>query len=194
MISTVISFSTLELRFFDSLIAETKKFSDDIIVVGYDHFFDGTPEYLGIITTLRAKYPELTWLIQPWDSSHDSKYWHNFARWSGAGETKNNLVLFLDADEIPEGDLMHKWLKTDYSDKYDLHTFCCYWYFRSPLYQATSTEMCGLLVDMSKLHKTHFFTRYERWFHLDAQFKHIPIKCFCMYGKLPIIQDRKRHV
>ena len=176
MISTVISFSTLELRFFDSLIWEVEKFCDDIIVVAYDHFFDGSSENLEAMEGLKVKYPNTRWLIHEWNASHDSKYWHNNARWTGAEQAKNSRVLFLDADEIPDGGLMKRWLDHEPLDEYPTHMFTCYWYFREPKYQAKSTEGCGLLVDMTKVKKEMFFTLNERWFYLIYPVRNKP---FC---------------
>jgi hypothetical protein len=183
-ISTVISFSTLEIRFFDSLIKEVKKFSDDIIVVGYDHFFDGTKENISLINNLIKKYSELNWKILEWDSKQNSKYHHNNARWTGAYLSKHKQILFLDADEIPDGDLMFDFLDSILLDNdqsrysYDLYTFSCYWYFRDPIFRATAKEVCGLLVkDITKLTKEMFFTPHERWFYQVYSF--LRYKLFC---------------
>jgi len=177
MISTVISFSTLETRFFPALIKEAKKFSGDIIVVAYDHFFDGSEENIEILSDLHIKYPELNWFICKWDGDHDSKYWHNNARWTGAEQAKHRCVLFLDADEIPDGDLMKQFIKTESLENYVLFMFSCYWYFRDPTNQATTKEGCGLLADMSQLSKEMFFTRYERW--IFNPYPTIPTKFYC---------------
>jgi hypothetical protein len=176
MISTVISFSTLETRFFSALIKEVERFCDDIIVVAYDHFFDGTAEAVAVIEHLKDAYPQTRWLIHEWDANHDSKYWHNNARWTGAEVAKNSRILFLDADEIPDGYLMKRWLEHEPLQDYPLHMFTCYWYFRDPRYQAKTTEGCGLLVDMTKVTKEMFFTHRERWFY-----SHYPVKpkLFC---------------
>lgn len=177
MISTVISFSTLETRFIGALIRETEKFCDDIIIVAYDHFFDGTPEQLSTMQELRIKYPQTRWLINSWNPEQTSKYWHNFARWSGAEISKYTRILFLDGDEIPDGDLMKRWLQYEPLDASPLHMFECFWYFREPFHQATKPEYCGLLANMNQLKKEMFFTHYERWF-----FRIIPnvqCKVFC---------------
>jgi hypothetical protein len=176
MISTVISFSTLEIRFFPALIREVEKFCTDIIVVAYDHFFDGSKENTALISELQTKYPSLTWQVCGWDDQHNSKHWHNNARWTGALHAKNHRVLFLDADEIPDGALMDRWLKYEPLEAYPLYMFACYWYFRDPTYQATQTEGCGLLADMSKIKKEMIFTHYERWFYMIHP---VPYKAFC---------------
>lgn len=177
MISTVISFSTLEIRFFPALITEVSKFSDNIIVVAYDHFFDGSQENIAVINDLIEAYPMVEWNICKWNANQDSKYWHNNARWVGAEQAKYKRILFLDADEIPNGSLMKGFLETESLDEYDVFMFSCYWYFRDPTFQATTNEGCGLLADMSKLTKEMFFTRYERWLYLP--FPEVKVKMFC---------------
>lgn len=176
MISTVISFSTLEIRFFDALIKEVEKFCDDIIVVGYDHFFNGTEEDVSVMQELQKKYSNTRWLINKWTPEFDSKFYHNNARWAGAEIAKNTKVLFLDGDEIPDGYLMYRWLNHEDLSQYPLYMFSCYWYFREPIFQAKTTEWCGLLADMAQLRKEMFFTYRERWFY--SLFS-VPIKMFC---------------
>lgn len=176
MISTVISFSSLETRFFDALIHEVEKFSDNIIVVAYDHFFDGTKERMSMLLDVVKRYSNLVWTICAWNPNQDSKYWHNNARWVGAEQAKHKRVLFLDADEIPDGDLMRRFLEGTPLDDHALHTFSCYWYFRDPRFQATTKECCGLLADMSQVTKEMFFTRHERWFYQDYPIK---TKTYC---------------
>jgi len=180
MISTVISFSTLELRFFPALISEVKKFSDDIVVVAYDHFFDGSPEDLVSINALIVKYPDVRWEIGQWNPQKDSKYWHNYARWCGTAMVKNRYVLYLDADEIPEGDLMRQYLETEPLGEHALYMFSCYWYFREPQFRATTLEGCGLLADTTQLTEEMFFTIYERWIYLP--FPALKSKMYCDLG------------
>ena len=178
LISTVISFSTLEIRFFDALIKEVKKFSDNIIVVAYDHFFDGSNENVVILNKVQFLYPELNWQILKFDEKQSSKYHHNNARWTGACLSKHKQILFLDADEIPDGDLMYDFLDSIIFDNTNLYTFSCYWYFRNPTFQATTKEVCGLLVnDISKVTKEMFFTPHERWFY--KIFPSLTCKLFC---------------
>lgn len=179
LISTVISFSSLETRFFDALVKETEKFCNDIIVVYYDHFFDGSSEDLKKIEELKSRHGNLTWIMWNWSDSNDSRYWHNNARWVGAERAQHGRVLFLDGDEIPDGDLMLSWLNTEPLDSYSLYIFKCYWYFREPQYQAKTTEMCGLLADMSKVKKEMLFTQNERWFHQNYP---ISYKALCTFN------------
>lgn len=163
-ISTVVSFCSLEAKFFDALIKETKKFCNDIVVVYYDHFFDGKPENIEIIEKIKEKHSDLNWNALSWSSDLTSKFCHNNARWIGAKKAKHSRVLFVDADEIPDGDLMKKFLEHEPLENHILHVFRCNWYFREPIYLATTTEICGLLVDMDGVTEEMFFTPHERWF------------------------------
>ena len=173
MISTVISFSSLEARFLPTLLTETSIFSDDIHIIYYTNFFDGTPENLPLIHNLRHQYPAVTWHELEWTADCDPKWCHNQARWVGAEAAKEPWTLFLDADEIPDGTLIRKnlpWLTS--TTTYAFHIFSCYWYFRSPTFRATTTEHCGLLAHMPSLTKEMFFTNNERWFFFE--YKDIP--------------------
>jgi len=180
MISTVINFSTLETKFFHSLIKEVSLFCDDIIIVAYDHFFNGDKENIELMDELKLKYSQLRWIIHPWDSSKNNKFWHNNARWLGLEKSKYDRILFLDADEIPDGYLMKRWLQYEPLHEHPLHMFSCYWYFREPQYQAKTTEGCGLLVDRTQVQKEMFFTDRERWFF---QIYPIKIKGYCSLNK-----------
>lgn len=184
MISTVISFSSLEAKFFPSLIREVGKFSQDIIIVAYDHFFDGSEENLAIIDDLIFKYPQLKWNVCKWSPDFESKHWHNNARWTGVTQAQHTSILFLDGDEIPDGDLMRQFLETESLDEYLMFIFSCYWYFRDSTNQATTKECCGLLVtDISQLTKEMFFTRYERWMYMP--FPYLKTKLYCeMNGQI----------
>ena len=161
-VTTVINFSTLDLKFFDALIKEVKKFSEDIIVNAYTHFFNGEPEDVAILNQLKEGHPEVSFNILEWSGDRNSHFWHNYARWSGLQQAKAPRVLFLDADEIPEGDLMREWLKAEPLS--DFHFFSCYWYFREPSHRATTKENCGLLALKSKLTWEMIFSKHERSF------------------------------
>lgn len=176
-ISTVISFSSIESKFFAPLVTEIERFCDDIIVVAHDHFFNGQPENLALMKELEAQHPQTKWIILPWHSSLESRLCHNNARWAGALVAKNSHVLFIDADEIPDGFLMKRWLENEPLNEYPLHTFACYWYFRDPKFQAKKLEHCGLLADMTKLKKEMFFTELERWIFMKYP---VETKKYCM--------------
>lgn len=170
-VTVVVSFSSLEKRFFNPLITELKKFSDDIIVNCFDHFFDGTPEDVCFLQNLKDKNTDISFNILQWNDQRNSKFWHNEARWVGVEKRKNDLVLFLDADEIPDGELMKKFIESEDTSCYDMYVFKCNWYFKDPRNVATTTEFCGLLANVDRLKKDMFFTQHERWFFNSYRLK-----------------------
>jgi hypothetical protein len=79
----------------------------------------------------------------------------------------------LDADEILEGDLVYKYLKTEEYIKYDAVSFSCYWYFREKYFRATTLEQAGTICKKSICTEDYIFSNAERWeyknrFHLKV--------------------------
>jgi hypothetical protein len=101
--------------------------------------------------------------VLPYDRDQSSRHHHNQARWQAQKHAKNNHVLLLDADEIPEGETTKQVLNQINISSISSMSFMCYWYFRSSRYQATTKEGCGMLVDKTKFGREHFFSNNERW-------------------------------
>lgn len=159
MITTVISFSTNELRFLPHCLREVQKFSKQVIVVVSDHFFDGTPEDLELLKFIYSNYPEIEFVQFAWNpqghfGQKESHVWHNLARLLGYhfATSEIDYILFLDVDEIPEGKRLQNWLRVFPIQKYSAMRLACYWYFREPHFQATEWEDTPLLVSRKHLH------------------------------------------
>lgn len=140
MVSVVISYCSLESPFIYEVIAQCKLFADDIIVVSYDKLLNGKVD----IELTDLSHLGVQHFIHELNPNQETKYHHNHLRHLGLLETKEDFVLFLDADEIPDGDKMKVYLQSDFSQRH-FTSFDCYWYFREPIYVATKTERCGLL-------------------------------------------------
>ena len=82
-------------------------------------------------------------------------FWHNMSRWTGYKELREPLeswILFIDADEIPDGPRMARWLSTaDLSDTGRAHKLANYWYFRDVHHRSTTHEDSILMVHGSAL-------------------------------------------
>ena len=159
MVSVVISYCSNDKCFIKPLIEQWKVFSDEIIVVSCSHYFNGHKDNqledlspLGVTHFIFGYLPE-----------KDIKYHHNYARLKGLELSHNEFVLFLDADEIPDGNLMNNYLKEADLKYNSIINFKCHWYFREPVYRARRNEMCGLLAHRSLLTENLFFTPLERW-------------------------------
>lgn len=162
MISVVISYSSNERRFFDAMIEECSKFSDNIIVSCLGRFFDGEIDK-GLIEVLsNDKFKNVCFLVDDTNQYETFKDKHNGVRWNAIENCQYEHIMFLDGDEIPNGDLMKLYLDTKEYQKYHAVGFKCYWYFRDSRYQATALEECGIIAKKSFMTKPVVFHEAER--------------------------------
>lgn len=162
MITTVINYCTNDYRFLSFAIAEAKKFSEKVIVVCADHFFDGKKEDRNLLNHSYKGHPDVLFVEYAFDKKkpyglyprrrdEDLKgvqYWHSTSRYIGYHYLPEecSYVLFLDADEVADGDAMKKWLATKGYEKFDAIRFVSYFYFRSARQRAKKETRCGLLL------------------------------------------------
>jgi hypothetical protein len=165
-VSAVISYCTTDYRFVGACIAQALRISDEVVVVSCDHFFDGTPENRELLDRTRDENPRARFVEFPFDAGRATgiRYWHNLARLTGvrALERPTRYVLFLDADEIVEGDRMRAWLDRGGAGFFTAQRLASYWYFREPFYQATTLEDSALLVRRDRLTEAGLMGRDER--------------------------------
>lgn len=159
--STVISYSSLDNRFIHKTIEQVSIFCNDIIIVYYDKLFNGEEDYINEYNF--KNYKNIKLLKLKFTNNNTSRYFHNLARWEGFKKTIYDYILFLDADEIPEGNILKKVLNFNLLKKYDAADFECYWYFRSALNRAKQKEICGLLARRALIKESLMFTDLERW-------------------------------
>lgn len=174
--SVIINYCSNEKCFLDAILTQCAKFSDDIVVSYGSHYYDGTPEDAAHIDACKAKYPAVKFVEYAVDAAADmskkrgvvarpTAYWHNLARWTGVQAlTRREWVFVLDADEIPEGALVAKWWERAVhiikpEECYKINNF---WYFKLPIYQATSLEDSVLLIHASHLTEDNIFADFER--------------------------------
>jgi hypothetical protein len=173
MIDTIISYCSTDMRFIRKNIIEALKFSDKVVVSTSTHLFDGTDDTVGIQKTVDSLSDIINDKVEfiqfEWDSSKPIRYNHNMSRWVGAKHCSNDYVMLLDADEIMEGDLVRSYLETGKHTDYDVVAFKCYWYFREPIYRATTTEMAASLWKKSLAETDILFSEAERWGYRNAK-------------------------
>lgn len=174
--SVVISYCSLDKRFIGPLLEQVLMFTDDVIIVSYDKLLNGTEENSAHVEELiNIKSDKIAHLILKYTADKSPRYFHNLARWEGMKLAKHDNILFLDADEIPEGQVMKAILDNDLLKDYDAVDFRCYWYFRSATYQARQTEECGLLIKRNIITEQLMFTESERWsFRQTRGIKYLP--------------------
>lgn len=165
MVSVVISYCNNDFAFLEDNIKQVKKFSNDIIVCYCEHSLNGKLENVTVIDEMKVivgfyggKLNKITL-----DEHKSARWHHNEMRYSGSTLAINNYVLFLDADEILEGDLFKEYIETNEYKNYDVVAFKCYWYFRERKYRAKATEQAGTLCNKSIINQSYIFSEAERW-------------------------------
>ncbi len=169
MIATIVNFTTNEEAFLRHCLEEASLFSDQVIAVVCDHFFDGTPEDQERLNGIYSAHPEAQFIQYPWSkenfySDHPTQFWHNLNRLVGTSLLKEEVetVLFLDADEIVEGERFAKWLQTFPYREYAAIRLACYWYFREANLRATEVEDTPLLIRRDQLNYDRLMQKEER--------------------------------
>lgn len=178
MIATIINYCTNDYRFLSLCIDQVKKFSHQIIIPVADRFFDGTEENRLLLSHSYKNHPESTFIQYTFDNkrlyglspSLDANdpdffhYCHSTSRYIGYHfiDPKVTHLLFLDVDEIPDGDRFVHWLQTfPYAD-YTALRFMCHFYFRSAAYQSLEMQRIGLLVKKEALFPETLLDVHER--------------------------------
>jgi len=181
-ISTIVNFCSNESRFIKATLEQALLFSQQVIVPVCDHFFDGTPENRTLLEQIYASFPECQFIEYPyapqkipkkrWKTIDPAHFWHSLSRLIGfsAVDEDIEMVLFLDADEVPDGRRFTEWL--DCSD-YRHHTalkLSNYWYFREPSNQALRYEDSIVLAQKRALEQEVLLHQDER----DAIYNLLP--------------------
>lgn len=151
-IATVINFCTNEAKFLRHTFEEALKFSSEVIAVASSHFFDGSEENRSLLNQIYASFPKVLFVEYPYNPSLVPKrifqvlkpttFWHCFSRLVGFSMLSDSIdwVLFLDADEVPDGNRFSEWLDFSGYRCYTALKMANYWYFREPIYQAKTWE------------------------------------------------------
>lgn len=181
-ISTIVNFCSNESRFIQATLSQAIFFSRQVIVPVCDHFFDGAPENRPLLEQIYASFPDCQFIEYPfipqkipkkiWKTIDAAHFWHSLSRLIGYSFLNEEIetVLFLDADEVPDGKHFVEWL--DCSD-YMQHTvlkLSNYWYFREPIYQALIFEDSAVCVQRRALNGEILLMQEER----DAIYNYLP--------------------
>jgi hypothetical protein len=175
-VSVVVNYSTNEACFIEALLEQCRKFSDDIVLSYGTHFYDGTPENMREINRLEKKHGHYVSFAQySVDTAapmrdrigavhRPTAYWHNLARWTGFLRTSRDWIIFVDADEIPDGYLMYRWLarRGTLDDTEKSMKLACYWYFREPTCQSLTHEDSVLMIHRAHVREDSVFGDAER--------------------------------
>lgn len=175
-VGTIISFCSHDARFLAKAIEEARAFSEQIIVSMCDHFFDGTPENRPLLDLLPGTFPDVQFVEFAYDvkrlymphltcnqeDANWSRYWAATTRYVGfhALQPEIEAVLFLDADEIPDGQKVRQWLST-YEGEQAIR-FAGYHYGLTPQFRARGMQELALLCRRDALHPELLIHRDER--------------------------------
>jgi hypothetical protein len=173
-VGVVINYCENDHKFLKPCIDNVKKFSKNIVVTFCEKLFNGESQDLSKIQIFQRQNPDITFISFPYEPTYKSapRDGHNKCRILGYEHLigKVDKILFLDVDEIVDGDLFKEWLDNskDVHD-YDHMNFGCYWYYREPHWRATVNEFCGSFHSMDAITKESLETGAERWFWFNMQ-------------------------
>jgi hypothetical protein len=157
-IAAIINFCSNESRFIGPCLEQALLFAKQVIVPVCDHFFDGTVENRALLEQVYRAYPDCLFVEYPFIPAEiprrifkditPAHFWHSCSRLIGASFLNDSIegVLFLDADEIPDGAKFAEWLEISDYHHHSVMKMANYWYFREPSHQALSWEDSVVLV------------------------------------------------
>lgn len=181
-IAAIINFCTNESRFIQASLEQASLFASQVIVPVCDHFFDGTPENRPLLEQIYAAFPNCLFIEYPfvlnqipqriWKKIAPAHFWHSLSRLIGFSylEEKIDSVLFLDADEVPDGRRFAEWLECSDYHHHTAMKLANYWYFREPTNQSLRFEDSVVLVQKRALEPTLILREEER----DAIYDSLP--------------------
>jgi hypothetical protein len=173
-IATVINFCSNEARFLPACIEQCRYFSNQIIIPVCDHFFDGAPENRNLLNEIYASFPDCQFIEYPF-APHQippkvfkriapEHFWHSASRALGFQFVNEGIkrVLFLDADEVPEGEKFCQWLEAGDFARHSVLKLSNYWYFREPSFRADQWEDSIILAHKASLKRSSILHVEER--------------------------------
>jgi hypothetical protein len=184
-VSTIVSYCNNDFQFLEESLIQVSKFSNEIFISFCEYGFDGEPEDKDILNKmfgLAEKYSALPVRIE-FDKEKNAKYHHNLMRYEPLSVVNNDYILYLDADEIIEGEDLAQFIKSDEYKNWDVISFNCYWYFREKNYRATKLENAGVLLKKEICTPDYIFSEAERWEFFNRLHYKIIIN-FCYNNKV----------
>lgn len=175
-IGTIISYCTNDFRFIGKCIEETKTFSQQILIPVCDHFFDGTPENRHLLDHTYAQHPDCQFIefsylpdrlysqyhSLPPDDPDWAIFWAATTRYVGFHylDPSMDYVLFLDSDEIAEGEQFLRWFHS--GDYLDAQRLAAYFYALTPTFRAKRVVNLPLFVKKDSLAPLTLLNELER--------------------------------
>lgn len=173
-VATVINFCTNEARFLRACIEQCRIFSKQILIPVCNHFHDGTMENRALLEQIYRAFPDCRFIEYPFVPMEISSrvfrkispahFWHSASRAIACQFLHEEIdrVLFLDADEVPEGKKFLAWLKESDYIQHTVLKLANYWYFREPTYRADELEDSIVLAHKGSLDLSILLHEEER--------------------------------
>lgn len=184
-ITTIVNFCSNDYPLVNHTLNQVKLFSKHIIATHSTHFYDGTLENQTLLNKTVGSHPTVLFVKFKYDPNRTHtiwrgwqyilrpfvktkvfgpQYWICYARQLGLRNVPpdTNYVLFLDADEVPDGKRFKSWLDTKDYLNYNAIKPANYWYWRSPKHQALTYEDSPLLAKHATLKTATFMDHDER--------------------------------
>jgi hypothetical protein len=182
LIATIINFCSIEARFIEACIQQCRHFSRQIIIPVCDHLFNGALEDHALLQQIYSSFPDCLFIEYPFAPQYIPKsvfqkitpahFWPCVSRRVGARFLDDEIetVLFLDADELPDGKKFLQWLRSSDYAHHSVLKLANYWYFREPRYQSLQWEDSVILTQRRILDLAVLLHESER----DAIFNFLP--------------------
>ena len=173
-VASIINFCTNEARFLPACIEQCRHFSSQIIIPVCDHFFDGAPENRNLLNEIYASFPDCQFIEYPFAPRQippkvfskiaPEHFWHSASRALGYRFVNEGIdrVLFLDADEVPDGKKFSQWLDESDFAQHPVLKLSNYWYFREPHFRADQWEDSIVFAHIGSLELSAILHEEER--------------------------------
>lgn len=173
-VATIINFCTIEARFLEACIQQCRQFSRQIIIPVCDHLFNGVPENPLLLQRIYESFPDCLFIEFPFAEQSippkvfqqisPAHFWHCVSRLVGTRflNEEIEMVLFLDADELPDGNKFLQWLDASDCAHHSVLKLANYWYFREPRFQSLRWEDSVVLAQKRTLSQTVLLHESER--------------------------------
>jgi len=169
MISVVINYCNNDFQFIEENIMQAKKISNDVTIVFCEKSLDGQDEDKVVLANMLKIARVNDCFVDKilFCPNETPRYHHNLMRRIGAASCICDYVLFLDADEIIDGEKMQQYLESEHHKNFHVIAFECYWYFRERKYRADQTEQAAVLCKIDICTPDYIFSEAERWEFLN---------------------------
>lgn len=173
-VASIINYCSNDYPFLKESLLQARKFSKQVIVVVADHLFNGQKEDLEAFERIFLEFDFATFIIYPFipekipqrilQKVRKANLWHCISRYIGKFFLEKDIshVLFLDVDEIVDGDKCIAWLRQKEYLNYDVLRLANYWYFASTSTQSVHWEDSVVLVKAKKVKNKCLLDSRER--------------------------------